>query len=54
MRWIFQILEGVGVVQFFLKKTAKTDKELIANLSDLRKRIIRFFRATACQLYGIF
>ncbi len=53
MRWIFQIMEGVGVIQFFEKNIISPVKELISNLSDLRKKIIRLFGKTACQIYGI-
>ena len=53
MRWIFQIMEGIGVVQFFQKNILKPVKEVISNLSDLRKKIIRLFGKTACQIYGI-
>ena len=35
MRWIFQIMEGIGVVQFFKKNIIKPVKELISNLSEL-------------------
>lgn len=53
MRWIFQIMEGVGVIQFLKKNITAAVKELITNLNDLRKKIIRFFGQTACQIYGI-
>lgn len=53
MRWIFQIMEGIGVVQFFNENIIKPVKELISNLSELRKKIIRLFGITACQIYEI-
>ena len=53
MRWIFQIMEGIGVVKFFEKNIRTPVRELITNLSELRKKIIRFFGETACQIYGI-
>ena len=53
MRWIFQIMEGIGVVQFYKNNILKPVKELVTNLNELRKKIIRLFGATACQIYGI-
>lgn len=53
MRWIFQIMEGIGVVQLFKENIIKPVKELISNLSELRKKIIRLFGITACQIYEI-
>ena len=54
LRWIFQMMEGIGVVQFFKKSISQPVKELISNLNDLRKKIIRLFGLTACQIYAIY
>lgn len=54
MRWIFQIMEGIGIVRFFDKKLCKPVKEMITNLNKLRKKIIIHFGETACRMYGLF
>ena len=52
MRWIFQLMEGIGVIQFY-DETKKKVKRLVTNLSELRKKIICLFGDTACALYGL-
>ena len=53
LRWIFQIMEGISLVQFYEKHIEKPVKEVIMNLNALRQKIIRFFGETACLLYGL-
>lgn len=53
MRWIFQVMEGVSIVQFYEDKIHKPIKEVITNLNKLRIKIIRLFGDTACQMYGL-
>lgn len=53
MKWIFQIMEGVGVVRFYEKGNVEPSKELVTNMSDLRQKIIRLFGPTACRMYGL-
>lgn len=53
MRWIFQMMEGVGVIRFYEKNLRDLAREIIANLSELRRKIIRLFGESACQIYGI-
>lgn len=52
MRWIFQIMEGISIVRFY-KNSKKLIKEVIANLSDLKKKIICLFGNTAIKMYGL-
>jgi transposase len=52
MRWIFQLMEGIGIIQFY-DKAKKEVKRLVTNLNQLRKKIIRIFGDTACILYGL-
>jgi transposase len=40
VRWIFQIMEGIGIIRFFDGSLCKTIKEMITNLNALRKKII--------------
>lgn len=53
MRWIFQIMEGVGVIRYFENNIQKPIKNLITNMNDLRKKIIYLFGDTACVMYGL-
>jgi NifB/MoaA-like Fe-S oxidoreductase len=53
LRWIFQIMEGIGVIRFYEKNLRDLAKEVITNLSELRRKIIRLFGESACQIYGI-
>jgi transposase len=53
MRWIFQIMEGINIIQFFENEIEKPIKELITNINDLRKRIICLFGDTARVMYGL-
>jgi transposase len=53
MRWIFQIMEGIGIIRFFDESLGEPIKELITNLNGLRKKIIYHFGGTACRMYGL-
>ena len=53
LRWIFQIMEGISIVRIAGEMTQDIVKEFVTNLTDLRKKIIRFFGDTACQMYGL-
>ena len=53
MRWIFQLMEGIGVIQFYENNIRRPIKEMVTNINDLRKKIIRLFGDTACQMYGL-
>jgi len=53
MRWIFQLMEGVGIVLFYREGDKDLSREVITNLTEVRKRIIRLFGSTAVQLYGL-
>ena len=53
LRWIFQIMEGVGVIQHFENNIQKPLKRLITNMTALRKKIIYLLGDTACAMYGL-
>lgn len=53
MRWVFQIMEGVSIVQFFKDSILIPIREIITNLNNLRKKIILCFGKTACEMYGL-
>lgn len=53
MRWIFQIMEGVGIVRFYKGTVKKLAREVITNLTDLRKKIIILLGHVAAEMYGL-
>ena len=54
MRWIFQIMEGIGIIRIYeLKENKKVVKEIISNLNELRKKIIVLLGKVACEMYGL-
>jgi transposase len=53
MRWIFQVMEGIGIVRFYQEEIKKPFKEIITNLNEIRKKIIRLFGKAACKMYGL-
>ena len=53
LRWIFQIMEGVSIVKFYEDTSHVPIKVIIANLNDLRIKIIKLFGESAQKIYGI-
>ena len=53
LRWIFQIMEGISIIHFFKENVLEPIKTVIANLNDLRIKIIKLFGKTAQEIYGI-
>lgn len=53
LRWIFQIMEGISIVRFYKKNVLEPTQEIIANLTELRIKIICLFGQTAQKIYGI-
>jgi len=53
VRWIFQIMEGIGIVSFFRNNISEPFKEIITNINELRIKIIYHFGETACRMYGL-
>lgn len=52
MRWVFQIMEGIGIIKVYDKIT-NTISAMITNLNDMRLKIIRLLGGTICEMYGI-
>ena len=52
MRWIFQIMEGVGIIRFYENNRHNPIKEMLTNLSELRRKIITLFGGSAIKIYG--
>ena len=53
MRWVFQIMEGIGIIRFFEENVRGPVREMITNLNELRRKIIRLLGSSACKIYGI-
>lgn len=53
LRWVFQIMEGVGVVQFYDETLSRVMQEIITNLNALRRKIINLFGEAAMRLYQL-
>ena len=53
LRWIFQIMEGMGVLCFYEGTQPKPVRELVTNMTPLRRKIIQLFGPTACVMHGV-
>lgn len=53
LRWIFQIMEGMGVLHFYAGEENKRVRELVTNMTALRRKIIQLFGPTACEMHGV-
>jgi transposase len=56
LRWIFQIMEGLGIARFEAGTEAGSStsmRELVTNMTPLRKKIIQLFGPTACRMHGL-
>jgi transposase len=51
LRWIFQIMEGIGLVHFY--DGPSLVRIVITNIHTVRKKIICLFGETAAKIYGI-
>ena len=52
LRWIFQIMEGLGMVRI-QERPEDPPREFITNMSAVRKKIIQLFGPTACRMHGV-
>ena len=50
LRWVFQLLDGINRMTLYAHGQIKT---VIDELTDLRKKILRLFGQTVCQIYQI-
>jgi transposase len=53
LRWIFQLMEGISIVLVNHPQPLQPIQTFITNLTEVRKKIIRFFGDTACLMYGL-
>lgn len=52
LKWVFQIMEGIGIVKLY-DAANKSFRSIITNLDPLRCKIIRLMGKSACEIYGI-
>jgi transposase len=50
MKWVYNLFYGVHVLRITIREDVE---EVILNINDLRKKIIRLFGRVACKIYGI-
>lgn len=53
LRWIFQLMEGIGVVYFYEALSTQHVREVITNITQLRRKIISLFGETTERMYGL-
>jgi transposase len=53
LRWVFQLMEGVGYVQILLDKTHNQCQQFVTNLSKLRQQILYHLGSVVCSMYGL-
>jgi transposase len=53
IRWIFQLMTGVGIVEFNEENSKIPHKQLVTNMTLLRQEIIQLFGNTACFMYDL-
>ena len=53
LRWVFQILEGIGIIYFNNRTTEGVEQSHISNMDLLRVKIIGLFGANARSMYDI-
>ena len=53
LQWVFRILDTISIVRIVIDKTNNIVQELIGNLTELSRRIIRYFGKSAMKIYGV-
>jgi transposase len=53
LRWIFQIMEGLGIARIKDGPAESPPRDWVTNMTELRKKIIRLFGPTACRMHGV-
>jgi len=52
LKWIFQMMEGIGIVPIFDQAISKW-RSIITNLDSIRQKIICLIGDAACEIYGL-
>ena len=52
LKWIFQMMEGIGVVYIFDKALLRW-RSMVTNLDETRRKIIQLLGDAASEIYGL-
>lgn len=52
LKWIFQLMEGVAIVEIY-DKASQQWESMVANLHPVRHKILKLFGGAALKIYGI-
>jgi transposase len=53
LRWVFQLMEGISIVNLQGDGDSGESRRIIANINDVRRKIIYLFGPSACEIYGL-
>ncbi len=53
LRWLFQLMEGIGIVRMSIDQSTIQRKNLVTNLTKIRQQILYHLGAAACSMYGL-
>jgi hypothetical protein len=53
LRWVFQLMEGISIVNLQGEGDSGGSRRIIANINDVRRKIIYLFGPSACEIYGL-
>ena len=53
LQWIFRILDTISIVRIVVDQKNNIVQELTGNLTELSRRIVRYFGEAAMKIYGV-
>ena len=53
LRWVFQLMEGITLVNLQGEGDLDTSRLIITNINNIRRKIIYLFGPSACEIYGL-
>ena len=53
LRWVFQLMEGISIVNLQGEGDVGESRQIIANINNVRRKIIHLFGPSACKIYGM-
>ena len=52
LKWVFQIMEGVGIVKVY-DNSQNLISAIVTNIDELRLKILKLLGGSTCEMYGI-
>lgn len=49
MQWVYRLFQGIQVITLTIQEVTQ---EIVINLKDVQKKIIRYFGPRAMEIYG--